>query len=84
MGQIRDWDKAMLDAAQMMAKTGILWQLKNPDGTVTPIQGSPRPWSAASMLFGPPGYEASSSTPRNPRPSSNPGGARKRRRWAAA
>ncbi len=57
MGQIRDWDKAMLDAAEMLAKTGVLWQLKNPEGTVVPVQGTV-PMVRGQMVFGPPGYEA--------------------------
>ena len=65
MGHIRDWDKAMLDAAEMLAKTGVLWQLKNPEGTVTPVQGTV-PMARGQMVFGPPGYEATQLSPTQP------------------
>jgi capsid protein len=67
-GQIRDWDKAMLDAAEMIAKTGVLWQLKNPDaGAPVQVQsGTSSPMQRGVHTFGPPGYEASELTPTQP------------------
>jgi capsid protein len=68
MGQIRDWDKAMLDAAEMLAKTGVLWQLKNPD-TAAPIAvqpGTSSPMQRGVHTFGPPGYEAEQVSPAQP------------------
>ncbi len=68
VGQLRDWDKAMLDAAEVMAKTGVLWQLKNPDSTA-PIAvqpGSSSPMQRGVHTFGPPGYEAEQIDPAQP------------------
>jgi hypothetical protein len=65
---LRDWDKAMLDAAEMMAKTGVLWQLKNPD-SAAPVQvqpGTSTPMQRGQHTFGPPGYEAEQLAPTQP------------------
>jgi hypothetical protein len=66
--QIRDWDQAMLDAAEMLAKTGVLWQLKNPD-QAAPVQvqsGTSSPMQRGVHTFGPPGYEAEQLSPTQP------------------
>jgi capsid protein len=63
--QLRDWDKAMLDAAEMLAKTGIVWQLKNPEGTPVVMKGS-APMQRGQQLFGPPGYEGEQLQPTQP------------------
>ena len=68
VAQLRDWDKAMLDAAEMMAKTGVLWQLKNPDNAA-PIAvqpGTSSPMQRGVHTFGPPGYEAEQVSPTQP------------------
>ena len=68
IGQLRDWDKAMLDAAEMLAETGVLWQLKDPD-TAAPVvvqSGSSSPMQRGVHTFGPPGYEAEQLAPAQP------------------
>jgi capsid protein len=65
VAQIRDWDKAMLDAAEALAKTGVLWQLKNPDSTPAVMRGSV-PMERGQQTFGPPGYEAQQLSPTQP------------------
>ncbi len=68
VAQLRDWDKAMLDAAEMLAKTGVLWQLKNPD-TAAPVvvqSGTASPMQRGVHTFGPPGYEAEQLAPAQP------------------
>ena len=65
VAQLRDWDKSMLDAAEMMSKTGVLWQMKNPEGTPTIVQAS-APMERGQHTFGPPGYEAEQVTPTQP------------------
>ena len=65
VGQLRDWDKAMLDAAETLSKTGVLWQMKNPEGTPTIVQAS-APMERGQHTFGPPGYEAEQLSPTQP------------------
>ncbi len=68
VAQLRDWDKAMLDAAEMIAKTGVLWQLKNPDsGAPVQVQpGTSTPVQRGVHTFGPPGYEGEQLAPTQP------------------
>ncbi|MGA2032148.1 MAG: phage portal protein [Thermoguttaceae bacterium] len=63
--QIRDWDKAMLDAAEQLAKAGIVWQLKNPEGNVATVRGS-APMERGMQTFGPSGYEPEQIPPTQP------------------
>jgi capsid protein len=65
IAQLRDWDKAMLDAAESLAKTGVLWSLKNPDTPPTVIQSS-APMERGQHTFGPPGYEPEQLAPTQP------------------
>lgn len=65
IAQIRDWDNAMLAAAEAMAKTGILWQMKNPEVAPQVIRGSV-PMERGQQTFGPPGYEATQIAPSQP------------------
>jgi capsid protein len=55
-------------AAEMMAKTGVLWQQKNPD-SIAPIAvqpGSSTPMQRGVHTFGPPGCEALQIDPTQP------------------
>jgi len=66
VGQLRDWDQSMLDAAEAMSKTGVLWQLRDPGTNPVVIAPSSTPMERGQHTFGPGGYEAQQLTPTQP------------------
>ncbi len=65
VAQVRDWDKSMLDAAEALSKTGVLWQMKDPGSAPVIMKGS-IPMERGQHTFGPGGYEAQQLTPTQP------------------
>jgi capsid protein len=64
--QIRDWDKSMLDAAETLSKTGVLWTLKNPESPMTVNPGTSAPMERGQHTFGPMGWEPEQVVPTQP------------------
>jgi capsid protein len=65
VGQLRDWDKSMLDAAESLSKTGVVWQMEDPGAAPQIIRGS-TPMERGQQTFGPPGYKAQQLSPTQP------------------
>ena len=85
VAQIRDWDKSMLDAAETVSKTGVVWSLKKPGEARSPSTPARRPrWSAANIPSGRWDGSPSNSPPRNPRTISRASARKRRPRSAAA
>lgn len=66
VGQIRDWDKSMLDLAEITGKTGIVWSLKNPECPIPINPGTSAPMERGQHTFGPMGWEPEQITPTQP------------------
>jgi len=66
VAQLRDWDKSMLDAAENLSKTGVLWSLKNPDVPIPVNPGTSAPMERGQHTFGPMGWEAEQLQPTQP------------------
>ena len=66
VAQIRDWDKSMLDAAETVSKTGVVWSLKNPESPIPINPGTSAPMERGQHTFGPMGWEPEQLTPTQP------------------
>jgi capsid protein len=66
VAQLRDWDKSMLDAAEVLSKTGVLWSLKNSTEPIPVNPGTSAPMERGQHTFGPMGWEPEQLTPTQP------------------